>query len=272
MSPLEGPYMIRATPDSGYQETVVMEPAAEALKALIDWTNHEVLHVERLHQFRVTFHAHQIKSRNAEVEPDADHHVQARQLMCRVYCALFMSRKLIVARGPRFYGQMNPKLLHDAIQVLIAFPMALCVIQTHKFHTQMPFERKQLAILCGLFADLNRSKTGLLTVIEFSEFFKQDYPQVVSALFFRFIFELTIRQSPLGACCEEFCIIINHLALMNESELLRLVFNCLANSTDAQKEKYCDMAGLKERYDQDNSAATSRATVSMINCTCFRDD
>lgn len=95
---------------------------------------------------------------------------------------------------------------------------------------------------------LDTSGNGLLSPDELATWFEKDYPGIFSCLFFQFIFKLVKCESEEGACAEEFFAIVNHLCTMNEEELTRHAFDCLVDGEDAFKDKYCNMAYLKDRW------------------------
>ena len=87
-----------------------------------------------------------------------------------------------------------------------------------------------------------------MTIDEFAAFFEADVPDVLSNLFFSFVWRLVDCQVSKAPRAEEFLTIVSHICVMNDEEMTRHVFRCLSDGTDVSGERHCDLRNLKTRF------------------------
>lgn len=114
--------------------------------------------------------------------------------------------------------------------------------------SQIPLPRSHSRRLIDFFNELDASGNGLICANEFATCFERSVPAISQSVFFRFIFKLCLCRSDDGACAEEFFAIVCNLCTMNEEEMTRHAFDCLAEDVDAFKDRYCDISKLQSRY------------------------
>lgn len=113
---------------------------------------------------------------------------------------------------------------------------------------EAPMSTEHVVELCELFEDVNRSRSGAITLEELGAWVSKHSPSITQSVFFILFTEIVATDVLHFLRCIEFIAAVDRYCILSHDQLVEHVFNGLADTTTADGEMAIDILGLMDRF------------------------